>query len=509
MTRAFDHPEHAEMGSPPDDGFSLPSLDLLDAAARVGIDRAELERTARLLESVLGDFHVKGAIVFVRPGPAVTTYEFEPAAGTQLKRVIALTNDIARHVAAVSARVAAIPGRTAIGIELANATRDAVGLHELIGSQAFEDDSGALPVVLGKSTVGDPVIADLAQMPHLLVAGTTGSGKSVGLNCMILSLLYRLTPERCRLILIDPKMLELRLYDGIPHLLTPVVTDPSKAVRALEWAVEQMEERYRTMSSVADHNVADSNDGVCSGHFEAQSDSSNYPLIVIIIDELAELMMANSASVEFAIRRLVKRGGDAGIHLVLSTDRPSADIVTDAIKASLKHRISYSVITEMESRIALGEAGAELLNSSGDMLYRVSGEAAVRVHGAMVSDDEVRAVADYWRSQAPPDYMSSYLKNAQDDLPPAGESVEDIQYRAVIQLVVESQKASTSWLQRKLRIGYDASARLIERMEKDGIVGRPDQVGRRSVLRDREGNPQQPQLTPIENRGCLLRLFGL
>jgi S-DNA-T family DNA segregation ATPase FtsK/SpoIIIE len=501
------------------DNFTLPSLDLLTPSPPSQgnvIDKAGLERNARLLENVLDDFHVKGSIIEVRPGPVVTMYELEPAPGIKASRVIALADDIARNMSAISARVAVIPGRNVIGIELPNARREAVSLHELVGSQTFEDQSAQLPIILGKNIAGDSVIADLAPMPHLLVAGTTGSGKSVGLNSMILSLLYKLTPNQCRMIMIDPKMLELSMYDDIPHLLSPVVTDPAKAVRALKWAVETMEDRYRQMSSVGVRSLAGFNDKVRGAKAKGQplgrkvqtgyhpdtgapmyeEEKLEYdvlPQIVVIVDELADLMMTAGKEVEFLIQRLAQKARAAGIHLIMATQRPSVDVITGVIKANLPTRISFHVTSKIDSRTILGEQGAEQLLGKGDMLYMPGGKGIVRVHGPFVTDDEVRLVADHWRSQGLPDYISSVTEEPEESFAlegsPTGEdSAEDQQYRQAIQLVCESQKASTSWLQRQLRIGYNSAARLIERMEKDGIVGRPDHVGRREVLRDTEGH---------------------
>ena len=502
------------------DNYRLPALDLLKKAPASGntvIDKAALERNARLLESVLDDFHVKGNIVEVRPGPVVTMYELEPASGIKASRVIQLADDIARNMSAISARVATIPGRSVIGIELPNAKRETVNLQELVGSQSFEDQTAQLPLILGKNIAGDPVIADLAPMPHLLVAGTTGSGKSVGLNCMILSLLYRLTPDQCRMIMIDPKMLELSMYADIPHLLAPVVTEPAKAVRALKWAVEQMEDRYRMLASVNVRSLASFNDKVRaakakgqplgrkvqtgydpgSGHpvyEEEQLDFQPLPQIVVIVDELADLMMTAGKEVEFLIQRLAQKARAAGIHLIMATQRPSVDVITGVIKANLPTRISFHVTSKIDSRTILGEQGAEQLLGKGDMLYMPGGKQIARVHGPFVSDDEVQAVANHWRSQGQPDYIQSVTEEPEDgfalDGAPDGEdSAEDQQYRNARQLVAESQKASTSWLQRQLRIGYNSAARLIERMEKDGLVSRPDHVGRREVLMDQEGRP--------------------
>jgi DNA segregation ATPase FtsK/SpoIIIE, S-DNA-T family len=503
------------------DRYVLPSLDLLTPAppsTGKALDKAALERNARLLETVLDDFHVKGAIVEVRPGPVVTMYELEPVAGIKASRVIQLADDIARNMSALSARVATIPGRSVIGIELPNAHRESVVFHELVGSQAYADQNAQLPIILGKNIAGDPVIADLAPMPHLLVAGTTGSGKSVGLNAMILSLLYRLTPEQCRMIMIDPKMLELSIYDDIPHLLSPVVTEPAKAIRALKWAVEQMEDRYRMMASVGVRSLASFNEKVRAAqtkgqplgrrvqtgydaetgqprYEEEQLDFSPLPQIVVIVDELADLMMTAGKEVEFLIQRLAQKARAAGIHLIMATQRPSVDVITGVIKANLPTRISFSVTSKIDSRTILGEQGAEQLLGKGDMLYMPGGKQISRVHGPFVSDDEVRAVADHWRAQGSPDYIMAVTEEPEDGgwqmegAPSGNESAEDSTYRQAIQVVAESQKASTSYIQRQLRIGYNSAARLIERMEKDGIVSRPDHVGRREVMLDRDGNP--------------------
>jgi S-DNA-T family DNA segregation ATPase FtsK/SpoIIIE len=499
--------------------YTLPQLALLTPAPpapKGQIDKAALERNARLLETVLAEFRVDGRILEVRPGPVVTMYELEPGPGIKASRVIALADDIARKMSALSARIAVIPGRNVIGIELPNAKREPVSLHELVGSETYADQTHQLPLILGKNIAGDPVITDLAPMPHLLVAGTTGSGKSVGLNSMILSLLYRLTPDQCRMIMIDPKMLELSMYDDIPHLLSPVVTDPAKAVRALKWAVEQMEDRYRQMSSVGVRSLAGFNDKVRAAkakgqrlgrrvqtgynqetgqpiYEEEQLDYEPLPQIVVIVDELADLMMTAGKEVEFLIQRLAQKARAAGIHLIMATQRPSVDVITGVIKANLPTRISFHVTSKIDSRTILGEQGAEQLLGRGDMLYMPGGKGIVRVHGPFVSDDEVRAVADHWRTQGQPDYISSVTEEPEDGFTlegsPTGEdTAEDQQYRNAIQLVCESRKASTSWLQRQLRIGYNSAARLIERMEKDGIVGRPDHVGRREVLRDAEGH---------------------
>jgi DNA segregation ATPase FtsK/SpoIIIE, S-DNA-T family len=503
------------------DNYQMPPLDLLNPpppADRKQIDRAGLERNARLLESVLEDFHVRGDIVEVRPGPVVTMYELEPASGIKASRVIQLADDIARNMSALSARVATIPGRSVIGIELPNPKREMVSLSELIGSQAFEDQAMSLPLILGKNIAGDPVIADLAPMPHLLVAGTTGSGKSVGLNCMILSLLYRMGPDQCRMIMIDPKMLELSIYDDIPHLLSPVVTEPGKAIRALKWTVEQMEERYRMMASLGVRQLSSFNQKVRDARakgstlgrrvqtgYDADTGQPIYeteeleyevlPQIVVIVDELADLMMTAGKEVEFLIQRLAQKARAAGIHLIMATQRPSVDVITGVIKANLPTRISFQVTSKIDSRTILGEQGAEQLLGKGDMLYMPGGKQILRVHGPFVSDDEVRLVAEHWRRQGSPEYVQAVTEEPEDggymiDGAPTGDDDPETQlYRKAVQIVAESQKASTSYIQRQLRIGYNSAARLIERMEKDGLVGTPDHVGRREVLIDTDGHP--------------------
>jgi len=503
------------------DSYQLPTVDLLappPKEARQQIDRAGLERNARLLETVLDDFNVRGDIVEVRPGPVVTMYELEPASGIKASRVIALADDVARNMSALSARVATIPGRSVIGIELPNPKREMVSLSELIGSQAFEDQNMSLPLILGKNIAGDPVIADLAPMPHLLVAGTTGSGKSVGLNCMILSLLYRYGPDRVKLIMIDPKMLELSIYDNVPHLLSPVVTEPGKAIRALKWTVEQMEERYRMMANLGVRALPSFNAKVREAKgkgarlgrrvqtgYDAETGQPLYeteeleyevlPQIVVVVDELADLMMTAGKEVEFLIQRLAQKARAAGIHLIMATQRPSVDVITGVIKANLPTRISFQVTSKIDSRTILGEQGAEQLLGRGDMLYMPGGKQIIRVHGPFVSDEEVRAVAEHWRRQGAPDYIQAVTEEPEDggylfDGQPTGEDDAETQlYRKAIQIVAESQKASTSYLQRQLRVGYNSAARLIERMEKDGLVGQPDHVGRREVLIDPDGHP--------------------
>ncbi|MGL4541879.1 MAG: DNA translocase FtsK, partial [Polymorphobacter sp.] len=501
------------------DRYVLPALALLTPAPKgqtARIDAASLEQNARLLESVLEDFGVKGRIGEVRPGPVVTMYELEPAPGIKASRVIGLADDIARSMSALSARVAVVAGRNVIGIELPNTRREMVYLSEMLGSAAFDDQSASLPLVLGKNIAGDPVIADLSPMPHLLIAGTTGSGKSVGLNCMILSLLYRLSPEQCRMIMIDPKMLELSVYDGIPHLLAPVVTEPAKAIRALKWAVEQMEDRYRMMASINVRSLSGFNQRVreakISGKpferkvhtgYDQESGTPIYeverlefeplPLVVVVVDELADLMMTAGKEVEFLIQRLAQKARAAGIHLIMATQRPSVDVITGVIKANLPTRISFAVTSKIDSRTILGEQGAEQLLGKGDMLYMPGGKQVVRVHGPFVSDEEVEAVADHWRTQGHPEYLEAVTEEPEDDnavfgldIGSKGDDEADL-YQKAVRVVADSQKASTSYIQRQLRIGYNNAARLIEQMEKDGYVGAADHVGRREVLIDGSG----------------------
>jgi S-DNA-T family DNA segregation ATPase FtsK/SpoIIIE len=503
------------------DTANLPGLDLLKpppAGPRTRIDPASLEHNARLLEGVLEDFGVRGRIGEVRPGPVVTMYELEPAPGIKSSRVVGLADDIARSMSALSARVAVVPGRNAIGIELPNPTRETVSLAELLGSAAFDSKGATLPLVLGKDIGGEPVIADLAPMPHLLIAGTTGSGKSVGLNAMILSLLYRMTPAQCRLIMIDPKMLELKMYDGIPHLLAPVVTEPGKAIRALKWAVDQMEDRYLQMSELGVRNLAGFNQKVAdikrSGKpfirrvhtgwdpeteapiiEEQVLDFQPLPLVVVVVDELADLMITAGKEVEILIQRLAQKARAAGIHLIMATQRPSVDVITGVIKANLPNRISFQVTSKIDSRTILGEQGAEQLLGKGDMLW-MSGGRLARVHGPFVSDEEVEAVAEFWRRQGTPDYVDAVTEDPGDldgqlDLPGTSGgalSEEADLLTKAIDVVARAQKASTSYVQRQLRVGYNNAARLIEQMEDMGIVSKPDHSGRREVLVDENGN---------------------
>ncbi len=503
------------------DSYQLPSLDLLadppkDTAPK--LDKLALERNARLLETVLDDFNVKGEITAVRTGPVVTMYELEPAPGIKASRVIGLAEDIARNMSAISARVSPIPGKTVMGIELPNAHRLTVSFKELAACEAFADNKGNLPIILGKDIAGEPVVADLAAMPHLLVAGTTGSGKSVGLNAILLSLLYRFTPADCRLILIDPKILELKSYDEIPHLLSPVVTEPAKAVRALKWAVEEMERRYRMMSDIGARNVGGFNDRIKTAQakgkplgrrvqagfdpetgeeivVEEQLDFEVLPQIVLIVDELADLMVTVGKEIEVLIQRLSQKSRAAGIHLIMATQRPSVDVITGVIKANLPTRVSFHVTSRIDSRTILGEQGAEQLLGKGDMLYKPSSGALRRVHGPFVSDEEVERVAEHWRGQGKPEYVDSVTEEPEDgffgfdDDLTASDNPEERKYRQACQIVFEAQKASGSWLQRQMGVGYNTAAKWIERMEDDGFVGPANHVGRRDIYRDRDGNP--------------------
>ncbi|WP_199555716.1 FtsK/SpoIIIE family DNA translocase [Sandaracinobacteroides hominis] len=506
------------------DRADLPPLSLLKPPPRgpsVGLDEAALEQNARLLEVVLDDYGVKGRIVGLAQGPVVTLYELEPAAGIKASRVIGLADDIARSMSAVSARVAVIPGRNVIGIELPNMKREMVSLSELLAADNFQNSAATLPMILGKDISGAPVVADLAPMPHLLIAGTTGSGKSVGLNAMILSLLYRLRPDQCRMIMIDPKMLELSVYDDIPHLLAPVVTEPTKAIRALKWAVEQMEDRYRNMAHINVRSLSGYNEKVR----EAQKAGKPFvkrvqtgwdeegkpefedvslpleplPLIVVVVDELADLMMTAGKEVEFLIQRLAQKARAAGIHLIMATQRPSVDVITGVIKANLPTRISFQVTSKIDSRTILGEMGAEQLLGKGDMLYMPGGKQCVRVHGPFVSDEEVEEVAKHWKAQGSPDYIGAVTEEPEGGDLLAGPGAArgegkmavagdgDILSQA-IQVVATSRKATISYLQRQLRIGYNSAARLIDQMEEMGLVSSPDHVGRREVLMDEAGN---------------------
>ena len=500
----------------PDARFQLPPLKFLAQPRQrrdLNLDRATLAETARALERALDDFGVRGEIIDVRPGPVVTLYELEPAPGTRAARVIALADDIARSLCAMSVRVAVVPGRNVIGIELPNDQRETVFLRDLLSSPAYEDTAARLTLALGKDISGDPVVVDLARMPHLLIAGTTGSGKSVAINAMILSLLYRLPPDQCKFIMIDPKVIELSVYEDIPHLLSPVVTEPHKAIVALKWVVREMDERYRLMSQLGVRDVFAFNrrlgEAIEKGErlsrrvqtgfepgtgvpiFEEQSiEMVRLPLIVVVVDEVADLMLTAGKEIEAAIQRLSQKARAAGIHLIVATQRPSVDVLTGVIKANLPSRISFRVSSKIDSRTILGEQGAEQLLGQGDLLFMMPGERITRIHGPLVTDEEVERVANYLRGQGEPDYVDSVTDESALDAEggalglPLGEddNGEDAQYAQALQIVAQEGKASTSYLQRKMRIGYNSAARLIERMEADGHVSRPDHVGRRQVL---------------------------
>ena len=497
--------------SGPDGEFQLPPLDLLQAVPEnVGRNTAQtpgaLEQNARLLEQVLADFGIRGEIVKVRPGPVVTLYELEPAPGIKTSRVIGLADDIARSMSAISARIATIPGRSVIGIELPNARRQTVFLRELIASRAYEQNNAALPLVMGKDIGGTPVVVDLARMPHLLVAGTTGAGKSVGLNAMILSLLYRLPPETCKFIMIDPKMLELSTYNDIPHLMTPVVTEPKKAIVALKWTVREMEERYRAMSKLGVRNVEGYNKRLVEARrkgevlmrkvqtgFDSETGRPVYedqpleltplPYIVVVVDEMADLMMVAGKEIEAAIQRLSQMARAAGIHLIMATQRPSVDVVTGTIKANFSTRVSFQVTSKVDSRTILGEQGAEQLLGQGDMLYMAGGGRISRIHGPFVGDSEVEAVADFLRDQGEPIYIESITEEDEEAaFDSGGNDGGDELYQQAVELVVREGRASTSFVQRHLQIGYNRAARIIERMEKQGVVSPANHVGKREVL---------------------------
>jgi len=496
----------------PDREPLLPPLSPLTkppAARPTAVDEEALAKNARMLEAVLEDYGVRGQIVQVRPGPVVTLYELEPAPGIKASRVIGLADDIARSMSAISVRVAVVPGRTVIGIELPNLKAETVYLRELLDSPAYEKHAGRLVLGLGKDIGGEPVIADLARMPHLLIAGTTGSGKSVGINTMILSILYRMPPERCKFIMVDPKMLELSVYDGIPHLLAPVVTDPKKAVLALKWTVREMESRYQKMSKLGVRNIEGFNtrlrDAAAKGEslirkvqtgfdpetgqpvFEEQPfDATELPLLVVVVDEMADLMMVAGKEIEAAIQRLAQMARAAGIHIIMATQRPSVDVITGTIKANFPTRISFQVTSKIDSRTILGEGGAEQLLGRGDMLYMAGGGRVTRVHGPFVSDEEVERVVSFLKSRAEPDYIDEITEDDEGALDPfAGDDeggAGDALYAQAVALICRERKASTSFVQRHLQIGYNRAARLIERMEADGVVSPANHVGKREVL---------------------------
>lgn len=503
-----------------DDGkvdFEFPPLDLLAtpvAIKRTYLSDESLEENARLLEAVLDDYGIKGEIVSVRPGPVVTMYELEPAPGLKASRVIGLADDIARSMSALAARVSTVPGRTVIGIELPNEDREKVVLREIFSSRAFGDGNQKLPLALGKDIGGEPVVANLAKMPHLLIAGTTGSGKSVAINTMILSLLYKLTPDECKMIMIDPKMLELSVYDGIPHLLSPVVTDPKKAVVALKWVVGEMEERYRRMSKMGVRNIDGFNSRVSDALLKNENFSrtlqtgfddetgdpvfeteefepEKMPYIVVVVDEMADLMMVAGKEIEACIQRLAQMARASGIHIIMATQRPSVDVITGTIKANFPTRISFQVTSKIDSRTILGEMGAEQLLGMGDMLYMAGGSKIIRCHGPFVSDEEVEEVVRHLKAFGPPNYMSGVIDGPDGDKSDGIDMVlglggntegEDAVYDEAVSIVLRDRKCSTSYIQRKLSIGYNKAARLVEQMEEQGLVSSANHVGKREIL---------------------------
>jgi S-DNA-T family DNA segregation ATPase FtsK/SpoIIIE len=494
------------------EGFDLPPLGMLSKPAKrvASVDEESLKQNAKMLEGVLQEFGVRGVIDQIRPGPVVTLYELVPAPGVKHGRVVALADDIARSMSARACRISVVQGRNAIGIELPNAKRETVYLRDLLASTEYDKPSHLLPLALGETIGGEPYVADLARMPHLLIAGTTGSGKSVGVNAMILSILYKLTPEQCRFIMIDPKMLELSVYDGIPHLLAPVVTDPKKAVVALKWTVREMEDRYRRMSKLGVRNIASYNDRARAAiekgeHFERTVQTGfdeqgrpvyesekirpePMPYLVVVMDEMADLMLVAGKDVEGAVQRLAQMARAAGIHLIMATQRPSVDVITGTIKANFPTRISFQVTSKIDSRTILGEQGGEQLLGQGDMLYMAGGGRITRLHGPFVDDKEVEAVCNHLKAQAEPDYLDLITDDPDgdgdgpfDDGGGNGSSGDDLYDRAVA-VVTRDRKASTSYVQRRLQIGYNRAASLIERMEQEGVVSPANHAGKRDVL---------------------------
>ncbi|HCE22182.1 MAG TPA: cell division protein FtsK, partial [Hyphomonas sp.] len=502
----------------------LPSIDLLQMPEERGdtVDEdALLEKAARLTD-VLKEFGVRGRIKEVRPGPVITLFEMEPAPGVKSSRVISLADDIARSMSAISARVAVVPGKNAIGIDLPNEDRDTVYLRTLLQAEAYVGTRASLPMALGEDIGGVPTVVDLSKMPHLLIAGTTGSGKSVGVNAMILSLLYRHSPEQCRFIMIDPKMLELSIYEGIPHLLAPVVTDPKKAVNALQWTVREMEGRYELMSKAGVRNLAGFNDKAAKYRangdelvrkvqtgfdergkpiYETESlPTDHIPNIVVVIDEMADLMMVAGKEIEGCVQRLAQMARAAGIHLITATQRPSVDVITGTIKANFPTRISYMVTTKIDSRTILGEQGAEQLLGMGDLLYQAPGKKSQRLHGPFVSDEEVGSVVDWLKEQGEPDYVMDVLEAPEDGSTGSavmdamlgtstGDEDDDL-YSQALAIVVRDQRASTSYLQRRLKIGYNKAAGVIDRLEEEGAISAPNHAGKREVLASARPSPE-------------------
>ncbi|MEJ6404408.1 DNA translocase FtsK [Yoonia sp. 2307UL14-13] len=502
--------------------YENPPLGLLTSPVNIQrhhLSDEALAENARMLESVLDDYGVKGDIVSVRPGPVVTMYELEPAPGLKASRVIGLSDDIARSMSALSARVSTVPGRSVIGIELPNENREKVVLREILSHRDFGDGNHKLPLALGKDIGGEPIVANLAKMPHLLIAGTTGSGKSVAINTMILSLLYKLSPDECRMIMIDPKMLELSVYDGIPHLLSPVVTDPKKAVVALKWVVGEMEERYRKMSKMGVRNIDGYNgrvkDALAKGEMFSRTVQTGFddetgdpvfeteefapeamPYIVVIVDEMADLMMVAGKEIEACIQRLAQMARASGIHLIMATQRPSVDVITGTIKANFPTRISFQVTSKIDSRTILGEMGAEQLLGMGDMLYMAGGSKITRVHGPFVSDEEVEEIVNHLKAYGPPEYMSGVVDGPSEDKESDidlvlglgdGSDSENALYDTAVAIVIKDRKCSTSYIQRKLAIGYNKAARLVEQMEDEGVVSSANHVGKREILVPEQG----------------------
>ncbi|WP_182417702.1 DNA translocase FtsK [Bartonella sp. HY038] len=500
-------------------GFELPHLEFLaepkETFKDASLSKDQLAQNAELLARVLEDFGVKGAIIDVRPGPVVTLYEFEPAPGVKSSRIISLADDIARNMSAISARIAVVSGRNAIGIELPNKHRETVYLREIFETRDYRDSKAKLGLALGKTIGGNAVIADLAKMPHVLVAGTTGSGKSVAINTMIMSLLYKHTPQECRLIMVDPKMLELSVYDGIPHLLTPVVTDPKKAVVALKWAVREMEERYRNMSKLGVRNIDGFNERLQKAKENGESlsrtvqtgfdnetgkpifetehfDMTTMPYIVVIIDEMADLMMVAGKEIEGAVQRLAQMARAAGIHVVMATQRPSVDVITGTIKANFPTRISFSVTSKIDSRTILGEQGAEQLLGQGDMLFMMGGGRIQRVHGPFIGDHEVETIVNHLKTQGTPEYLDAVMEDQGDDESDNSSNNSNMAnsedpYDQAVAIVLRDKKASTSYIQRRLGIGYNRAASIIERMEEEGIISPANHAGKREILLE-DGN---------------------
>ncbi len=492
----------------PQGDYELPPIKLLTNAPKSRknqVSETALTQNAKLLESVLQDFGVNGDIIEIRPGPVVTLYELEPSPGTKSSRVVGLSDDIARSMSAISARIAVIPGRNAIGIELPNSNRETVYLREMLENETYEAADAKLPLALGKDIAGAPVIVDLSRMPHLLVAGTTGSGKSVAINTMIMSLVYKLTPEECKFIMIDPKMLELSVYEGIPHLLSPVVTEPGKAVVALKWTVKEMENRYRLMSNLGVRNIEGYNKKIREAKAKGSQltrtvqtgfnpdtgepiieeqplEMVELPFIVVVVDEMADLMIVAGKDIESSIQRLAQMARAASIHIIMATQRPSVDVITGVIKANFPTRISFQVTSRIDSRTILGEQGAEQLLGQGDMLYMAGGGRITRIHGPFVSDKEVEQVADHLRAQGQPTYLEDVTRDDEEEGLFGAEGERDEMYEQAVTIVTRDRKASTSYIQRCLKVGYNRAASIIEQMERAGIVGPANHVGKREVL---------------------------